>query len=305
MAEFGNKATGFDSPVALPRDEAQRREWQLTNKAWWQSSPMRYDWNDAIPFEIGSREYFNEIDRRFFASARGYLPWSEQPFDKIIPYEQLRGKDVLEIGVGQGTHAQLIAPAAKSFTGIDLTEFAANMTTRRVKAFGIAATIRQMDAEEMDFPDASFDYIWSWGVIHHSADTRRVLREMHRVLRPNGRCAVMVYHRSWWNYFVLYGFLKGVVQGKLTKLKTLHHVSQTATDGAIARYYKPVEWRRTVEGLFAIESIRIYGQKSEIIPLPYGPAKRVIESLVPDAAARFFTNTMRMGSFLFAQMRKQ
>ena len=34
----------------------------------------------------------------------------------------------------------------------------------------------------MEFADNSFDFIWSWGVIHHSADTQRVLREMHRVL---------------------------------------------------------------------------------------------------------------------------
>src|SRR5260370_38747581 len=99
------------------------------------------------------------------------MPWRNVPFDAIIPFDDLRAKEVLEIGVGQGTHAQLFAPRCKSFTGIDLTANAVDMTSRRLKLFGFSGTILQMDAEAMNFVDNSFDYIWSWGVIHHSADT--------------------------------------------------------------------------------------------------------------------------------------
>ena len=60
------------------------------------------------------------------------------------------------------------------------------MTSRRLKLFNIPGKVLQMDAEDMNFADYSFDFIWSWGVIHHSADTRRVLQEMHRVLRRGG-----------------------------------------------------------------------------------------------------------------------
>ena len=67
--EFGNKVIGFDSPTQLPLDEIQRHRWQKANADWWQSTPMRYDWRTAIPYEIGSKEFFEEIDCRFFASA--------------------------------------------------------------------------------------------------------------------------------------------------------------------------------------------------------------------------------------------
>ena len=119
--EFGNKAAGFDSPTQLPRDDTQRQQWQAANKAWWESTPMRYDWRDKIAAEPGSEAYFTEIDRRFLLSARKYMPWHNAPFDEVIPFDELQDKDVLEIGVGQGTHAQLLAPRCKSFTGIDLT----------------------------------------------------------------------------------------------------------------------------------------------------------------------------------------
>src|SRR5262249_54414390 len=143
----------------------------------------------------------------------------------------------------------------RSFTGIDLTAHAVEMTSKRFKLFKLPGKVLEMDAEETSFSNSSFDFVWSWGVIHHSADTGQVLKEMHRVLRPDGKCVVMVYHRSWWVFWVVYGLLKGVLQGRVRKLGSVHHVSQAATDGAIARYYTPREWRAATGHLFNVDSI--------------------------------------------------
>jgi SAM-dependent methyltransferase len=203
-----NKAQGFGGPTERPDSSVQRQAWQDANRAWWEEAPMRYDWREKIEAPAGSLDYLAEIDSRFLESARHYLPRWRIPFDSLIPYESLGSADVLEIGVGHGTHAGLLAPRCRSFTGIDLTETAAAMTARRFKLGRLPGTILQMDAKHMTFPDESFDFIWSWGVIHHSADTRAILGEMRRVLRPGGRCTVMVYYRSWWHYHAL-GLLRG------------------------------------------------------------------------------------------------
>jgi SAM-dependent methyltransferase len=297
------KAVGFDHPTQLPRDETERRQWQAANKAWWESAPMRYDWRDQIVPQPGSEAYFQEIDRRFLAAARVFLPWRTVPFDAVIPFEELADKDVLEVGVGQGTHARLLASHCRFFTGIDLTAAAATMTARRLRLSGVPGHVLQMDAERLAFADASFDFVWSWGVVHQSADTQRVLAEIARVLRPGGRCTVMVYYRSWWNYRVS-GFLRAVFQGRWRRLGSLHHVSQSGSDGAIARYYKPAEWHEATRDLFAIDAMRIYGLKSDIVPLPHGRLKQLVMGLVPDALARFMTRRLRMGSLLVAHMRK-
>jgi ubiquinone/menaquinone biosynthesis C-methylase UbiE len=301
--EFTNKAAGFDEPTQPPRDEAQRRLWQAANRTWWESAPMRYDWREEIAHRPGSQAYFAEIDRRFLSSADKYAPWRRLPFEAIIPFDELRDKDVLEIGVGQGTHAQLLAPCCKSFTGIDLTSQAAAITSQRLELFDLPGRVLQMDAEAMAFADESFDYIWSWGVIHHSADTLQVLKEMHRVLRPGRRCTVMVYHRSWWHYYVC-GLLRAVFQKRLPHQAGLHHVIQRATDGAIARHYTPRAWRSMAGGLFVVESLRIYGLKGALLPMPYGRLKRFLEDLIPESVARGMTNHLGMGSFLVAHMRK-
>ena len=41
----------------------------------------------------------------------------------------------------------------------------------------------------------AFDLVWSWGVIHHSSRTGRIVRQIARVLQPQGEARVMVYNR--------------------------------------------------------------------------------------------------------------
>ncbi len=264
---------------------------------------MRYDWHKDLEQSSGSKAYFQEIDRRFHSSARKFMPWRDIPFDTVIPFADLHDKDVLEIGVGQGTHAQLLAARARFFAGIDLTDTAVRMTAKRLELFDVRGSVLQMDAEGMAFADGSFDFVWSWGAIHQTADTQHVLAEIHRVLRPGGSCTVMVYYRSWWNYYVS-GLLRAVSQGQWRKNRSLHHVSQSATDGAIARYYKPNEWRTATRSLFVLQSIEIYGLKSDVVLLPHGRLKQSVMNLIPDVLARFLTRKLRMGSLLVAHMRR-
>jgi SAM-dependent methyltransferase len=299
---------GFDNPIALPQTPEQAEEWQKANRSWWESHPMRYDFTEQVEVEEFSREFYEEIDRRFFRDARPYLPYDRVPFERLIDFDSLADKDVLEIGVGMGSHAQLLAPRARSFTGVDLTQYAVNSTTRRMQQFGLDRPnikILRMDAEKLEFDDNSFDLVWSWGVIHHSSNTRQVLKEIHRVLRPGGIATTMVYHRNFWNYYIYSGFFGGVVKRHLFKSGSLHAVRQTEIDGALARFYTIPEWKDLVSEFFTVEDVRIMGSKSELIPLPGGRVKSAILSAMPDAVGRFFTNSCRFGTFLVATMRKK
>ena len=294
----------FDSPEQLPRTASESQAWQEANRAFWESNPMRYDWKHSVGYEPYSKPFYEEIDRRFFANVHEYMPWKAVPFDNLIPFESLADKRVLEIGVGSGSHAQLIAARTKSYVGIDLTEYAVAATSRRLKLFGLPGDVLQMDAERLTFPDASFDFVWSWGVIHHSSNTRQIVREIHRVLKPGGTAVIMVYHRGWWTYYVS-GVLIGLARGHLLKTRSLHKTVQSATDGALARYYSATSWRELVGDLFHVDYVAINGSKAEVFPLPGGRVKTAIMNVVPDALTRLMTGRMRMGSFLISGLTKR
>jgi 2-polyprenyl-3-methyl-5-hydroxy-6-metoxy-1,4-benzoquinol methylase len=304
MKELEELPKGFSQPTALPASTDEERGWQDANRDWWESHPMRYDWKGGIPYDEFSKEFYAEIDRRFFTAVELYAPCKKIPFDWLIDFDSLRTKDVLEIGVGNGSHAQLLAEHAKSFTGIDLTEYAVRSTSERMRAFGLAGTVAQMDAEQMQFPDNSFDLVWTWGVIHHSANTRKIVEEMHRVLRPGGEAFVMVYHRTLWEYYVQ-GVLLATLSGQIFKPAALHESIQRRTDGAMARYYKASEWRQLVSDLFLVKEIRIYGKKTELVPLPAGKLKDLLVGLMPNSFSRFLTNKCRWGSFLVSRLVKE
>lgn len=296
----------FDSPEKTPKDENELSDWQSANRGFWESNPMRYDWKIKNSYDEGSVDFYNEIDRLFFSEIKAVMPYKKIPFDNIIPFNALKNKSVLEIGVGVGSTAALIAPYAKSYTGVDLTEYAFKMTSKRMKLSQNRSNynIIQMNAEELDFPDNSFDLVWSWGVIHHSANTKKILNEIHRVLKPGGSAKIMVYYRGWWNYYFVGFLIHGIIRGGFLKHKTLASVIQANTDGAIARYYSISSWKYTISELLTIKSVLISGNRADIFPIPAGAIKNLMINAAPNAIIRFFLSNFRMGSFLISELRK-
>jgi ubiquinone/menaquinone biosynthesis C-methylase UbiE len=69
----------------------------------------------------------------------------------------------------------------------------ATETPRRLRWFSFCTAIG--DAEELSFPDRYFDCVYSWGVLHHSPDTRTAVCEIWRVLKEGGSAKLMIYHK--------------------------------------------------------------------------------------------------------------
>jgi 2-polyprenyl-3-methyl-5-hydroxy-6-metoxy-1,4-benzoquinol methylase len=271
---------------------------QAKSKGWWEANPMSYDWHKTLPVPEGSREFYEGIDRRFFESSSFYR--GERPFEKWIPFDRLKGKRVLEIGCGLGAHAQLLSSAGCDLTCIDLTERGVENTKLRLGLFGLRADIRRMDAEQMDFPDGEFDYVWSWGVIHHSSDPERIIRNVRRVLKPGGEFRLMVYHRR--SISGLYCLVRGLLAGKFFNGMSVQEVLSSYSDGYLARFYSRKELSDLLQRCgFSRTETRVLGQKSELIPLPgKGLAGRLKQALLrafPDALAEPVLSVA--GYFLF------
>ena len=153
---FRNKAAGFDVPVGLPAQHSIAQARKDSNRSRWEKNPMRYDVRDSVDVQPGTPAYCAKVDRGFLGAANHSVPSSRYPFDSLIPYYHLKSRGVLEIGVGRGTYAQLIAPNSKSFTGLDLRTAACASTRRRFELAGIPGTIFRMDAENMSGKSAGY-----------------------------------------------------------------------------------------------------------------------------------------------------
>ena len=254
---------------------------------------MSYDWNDKVKTERFSAGWFDEVDRRFIHSARLYAT-ETQPFDRIIPFAALEGRDVLEIGFGMGLHTELMIRAGARVTALDLSPTSVEAVSRRLSLKRLTADVREGDAENLPFPDGRFDFVWSWGVIHHSSRTAKIVREIARVLRAEGECRVMVYNRDGMTarvVFLKYHLLKGgFLRGSFDQ--TLHRCS----DGFSARHYVRDQLDDLFRAFFRSASCEVCGLESDVIPLPRF-LRRPALRLASEAWLR--RRQARCGSFLF------
>jgi SAM-dependent methyltransferase len=109
------------------------------------------------------------------------------------------GARVLDIASGRGA---VLFPAADrvgaggEVVGIDLADAMASATSEEAATRGLNARVSVMDAEELSFPDASFDYVTCGFGIMFFPDQVRSLAEMRRVLKPGGRLAISTWQVS-------------------------------------------------------------------------------------------------------------
>lgn len=266
---------------------------QGNNRLWWSANPMTYDHrreNGAQPLSI---EWFERMDSTFIHIARLFATDTE-PFDRLIPYSRLTGKRVLEIGCGMGLHTELMARSGADVTSVDLTSAAVEATVTRLQLKGLRAKVCQQDAESLPFPDKCFDFVWSWGVIHHSSRTARIVREIARVLKPDGECRIMVYNRAGmpaWIAFVRDFVLKG---------KWINHsfdeVLWASSDGFSARFYTPDQFEDLFRAFFREVNSSIVGVEQDAVPLPR-KLRSVALKVVPDSYLRKAQG--RRGAFIF------
>jgi SAM-dependent methyltransferase len=105
----------------------------------------------------------------------------------------LRDRDVLDYGCGHGMAAVTFARAGGRVTAFDLSPGYAAEAAARAEANGVSVRCLIADAEDLPFPDRSFDAVWGNAVLHH-LDLSRAARELDRVLRPSG---VAVFCEPW------------------------------------------------------------------------------------------------------------
>jgi ubiquinone/menaquinone biosynthesis C-methylase UbiE len=165
---------------------------------------------DGREHELGTRAFFDEVERRRYEE---YAPW----MPSVMGFDRFEGARLLEIGCGMGTDLLQFARGGARCTGVDLTPRSIQITRHRFALYGMAGDFMLADGEHLPFGDESFDVVYSNGVLHHTPDTERAVAEVHRVLRPGGIARVMLYHRHSLNYWGEMILHRGVLRGELLR----------------------------------------------------------------------------------------
>jgi 2-polyprenyl-3-methyl-5-hydroxy-6-metoxy-1,4-benzoquinol methylase len=149
----------------------------------------------AFDAEPGSPEYFRRV--------REYRYGYETPFiPSLLCFDEMRGKKVLEIGVGLGIDAVEMASRGARYTGIDITRQHLDLTRRNFAASGLTCELVEGDLLDRELPGAPYDFIYSFGVLHHIAHEAAYLRRARTLLAPDGRLVISVYSK--YSFFNLY-----------------------------------------------------------------------------------------------------
>jgi SAM-dependent methyltransferase len=288
-------------PAATTGSTDTNSELKERVREFWQAHPCGSKFSDA---EIGTREFFDRVEQHRFEK-EWHIPGAAN-------FAGAKGLRVLEIGCGVGTDGLQFARAGATYTGVDLTDAAIELARKNLASAGLKGEFRVADAEHLEFPDESFDLVYSHGVLHHTPDIEAALCEIHRVLKPSGRAVVMLYHRGSYNYQIGIRLLRRAGAGllrtesgmKIVNLLTGEPVESLrehaaslrnangnfssaellnqSTDGAgnpLARVYSRTEARQLFKDFRQVE-LRAYFLNKRFIPLLGNLLPRSIESML-------------------------
>ena len=175
-----------ESPATATGDQ----ELKARVRAYWDAHV--HDWKIAT-HPPGSPEFFREVEEYRFEKLE-YLA-------KRVRFAGYPGRSVLDVGCGLGNDTARFAQGGSEVTGIDISPRAIEFARQNFAQRGLAGLFQVMDGEAMTFPDGQFDMVYCHTVLHFTPDPARMVREIRRVLKPDGLAILMTVNRkSWMNW---------------------------------------------------------------------------------------------------------
>mgnify|MGYP006277068421 CR=1 FL=1 len=163
-------------------------------KNFWNSRPCNVRHSSK---SIGSIEYFDEVEKKKF--------FVEPHIKSFSQFNLWNGKKVLEIGCGLATAGINFARYGADYTGVELSKESLDLAKKRFEVYGLNGNFYEGNAENLsDFlPSEKYHLIYSWGVIHHTPNPKKVIEEVKKYLSKNGTFKMMLYaSNSWKNYMI-------------------------------------------------------------------------------------------------------
>lgn len=160
-------------------------------KDFWEKNPL---WTGESRFKEGTKEFFEEHRNIYLDDCFAGI------FDqRFIPKSSVisDGYKILDLGCGAGFWlVEFNARGFKNLYGVDLTSAAIELSKKRAELYGFDVQLSMQNAEELTFPDSSFDHVNCQGVIHHTPNTDKAVAEISRILKAGGSASISVYYQN-------------------------------------------------------------------------------------------------------------
>ena len=138
----------------------------------------------------GTIEFFQELENYRYKRLE-YLP-------RNIKFSKYKGKKVLEIGCRIGMDLARFAQEGAKVTGIELSNSCIETARKYFTMKNLSGKFLEMNGEDLKFEKQSFDLVYAHGVIQYTPDSRRMAKEIHRVLKDGGETILMAYNQFSW-----------------------------------------------------------------------------------------------------------
>lgn len=156
-------------------------------KKFWDENPLYFG---EYSGEIGTIDYFAQHEKIVIEDCMGGS-LDNRFFNFLEPQ-----KKILDVGCGPGFWVRQFCKRGLDVFAVDISTTAVKLTTTSLLLYKLKANVQEGNAEELPYPDESFDFINCQGVIHHTPNTEKCLFEFNRVLKPGGIICFSVYHKN-------------------------------------------------------------------------------------------------------------
>jgi|ERR1700722_5284897 len=158
---------------------------------------------DAHPCGESQMEGLSSDYEDFFRRYDAFRYQREAHILRRLDAIDFKGKQVLEIGLGQGADSEQIIRRGAIWSGVDISAESVDRVSTRLRCRGLDhARLECASALDLPFPDDRFDIVFAHGVLHHIPDVLTAQKEIARVLKPEGRLIAMLYARRSLNYLL-------------------------------------------------------------------------------------------------------
>ncbi|MBI3591471.1 MAG: class I SAM-dependent methyltransferase [Candidatus Melainabacteria bacterium] len=204
-------------------------------KNFWNNSPCGIR---NVSEQEGTKEFFEKVEKNRY-ELDPFLP-------QIAQFNRWKDKKCLEVGCGVGTDFIQFLRGGADIYGVDFSEKSVSLARNRLELFGFdKERIKIADAENLPFPENHFDFIYSWGVLHHTLNIDKALAEVHRVLKQNGKICIMLYHKVSLVALQLYVF-HGLL--KLNPFRGIDEILANCLESPGTRAFTKAELKKLFKG---------------------------------------------------------